>query len=71
MNLYVELAVTARLLILVQSLMVSHRPGTRVNLTETQRALDRIVTRRNRNRRRAIRRRERVRARITDVVSTP
>ncbi|GFN20130.1 COP9 signalosome subunit 1 [Aspergillus tubingensis] len=49
------------------SLMVSHRPGTRVNLTETQRALDRIVTRRNRNRRRAIRRRERVRARITDV----
>ncbi|BCS03748.1 uncharacterized protein AKAW2_70626S [Aspergillus luchuensis] len=49
------------------SLMISHQPGTRVNLTETQRALDRIVTRRNRNRRRAIRRRERVRARMTDV----
>ncbi|GKZ73397.1 hypothetical protein AnigIFM50267_010083 [Aspergillus niger] len=49
------------------SLMVSNRPGSRIGLTETRGALDRLANRRIRNRRRNIRRRERARAQMTNV----
>ncbi|RDK44281.1 hypothetical protein M752DRAFT_313095 [Aspergillus phoenicis ATCC 13157] len=49
------------------SLMVSNRPGSRICLTETRGALDRLANRRIRNRRRNIRRRERARAQMTNV----
>ncbi|PYI03921.1 hypothetical protein BO78DRAFT_189349 [Aspergillus sclerotiicarbonarius CBS 121057] len=51
------------------ALMISHRPAARAALSETQTALQRLVTRRQRNRRQRIRRRERQRARVNHPLS--
>ncbi|PWY71042.1 hypothetical protein BO94DRAFT_590017 [Aspergillus sclerotioniger CBS 115572] len=46
------------------ALMVSHRPGGRLRFNETQTAIQRLVSRRQRNQRRRMRRNERERAQV-------